>query len=85
MSLSKRGVPKPPRTDEHRKNLYLAISRGNKHFRWDGNIYKFYHPEYGVKICDRHTLISKYGLHERGVGYLVSGERPTHKGWRMHE
>ena len=79
MSLSKRGVPKPTRTDEHRRNMSLA----KKGKYYDLKQYKFLHPIYGIEICDRHTLISKYGLHERGVGYIVEGKRPTHKGWRI--
>lgn len=84
MSLAKRGVPKPPRTEEHKQKLGLA-HRGNKNFMWDGNIYNFYHPEHGTETCDRHTLISKYGFHERGIGLLIQRKRQSYKGWKLYE
>jgi group I intron endonuclease len=85
MSEGQRGNPKPPRTAEHKKNHCLAISRGNKHFRWDGNIYNFYHPDHGMEICDRHTIVTKYNLHPRSVGYIIQGIRKSCKGWKIYE
>lgn len=84
MSEGQRGNPKPPRTEEHKRKLGLA-HRGNKHFRWDCNIYNFHHPEHGVEICDRHTIVTKYNLHPRGVGYIIQGIRKSYKGWKLHE
>jgi group I intron endonuclease len=79
MSVSKRGVPKPPRTEEHKRNMSFA----KKGKYYDLKNYKFLHPIHGIEICDRHTLISKYGLYERGVGLLIQRRRRTHKGWRI--
>lgn len=80
MSLAKRGVPKPPRTEEHKKKLGLAHRGG-----YDKNIYTFYNSEIGIEKCDRHTLASKYGLHRRGIGYIIQKIRKSYKGWKLYE
>lgn len=82
MSLAKRGVPKPPRTEEHKRNLGLAC-KGVNHYRYDNEIYTFYHPSLGNERCDRHYLISKYNLHKRCLGMVIEGKRKSYRGWRL--
>jgi group I intron endonuclease len=79
MSLAKRGVPKPPFTEEHRRNMGLA--RKGKYY--DLKIYEFHHPEFGFEKCSRHSLIDKYKLHSRGVGNIITGVRKSYKKWRI--
>jgi group I intron endonuclease len=84
MSDGQRGKSKPPRTDEHRKHLSEAL-KGEKHPGYDHSLYTFFHSVHGIEKCNRHILISKYGLHQRGVGYIIEKKRLSYKGWKIYE
>jgi len=84
MSLARRGVPKPLRTTEHKHNIGIAC-KGNKHWRYDNNVYIFYHPLLGIEKCTRHDLIIKHNLHKRCVSSLIKKERKSYRLWRMYE
>lgn len=80
MSLSKRGVPKPPRTEEHKLNLSLAML-GKYH---DFKIYEFHHPSVGIIKCTRQELTFKYNLNRCGIGLVIQTRRKSYKGWRIY-
>lgn len=82
MSLSKKGVPKPPRTEEHKRNLSIACQE-DKHYRYDEKVYTFYHPSFGTEKCTRHDLMYKYELHKKGISMILTRSRKSYRQWSV--
>lgn len=99
MSLAKRGVPKPPRTEEHRKHLGEALKgraiskntvianslrfSGMGNPKYDSTIYTFSHPVLGVEKCTQLELRNKYNIESGLLSAVLKGRRKSTKGWRI--
>jgi len=84
LSESKKGIPKPVRTEEHRKNLsisHIGLNRGEKNKMFSGR-YRFFHDEYGEEILGQCELIRKYGLKQSKIPLICNGVRKSYMGWK---
>lgn len=45
--------------------------------------HQFIHNDFGMVTSTQYDLYTTYGLSKSAVCCVVSGKRPSHKGWRL--
>ena len=76
------GILKITSTEEYKANRAARIGvKSNRHIK---TIYNFIHNSGIEEYCTRVELSSKYGLDSRKLGLIITGDRKTHKGWKLN-
>lgn len=76
------GILKTTFTEEYK--MERATRTGVKSNRHIKTIYNFIHISGIQESCTRVELSSKYGLDSRKLGLIITGDRKTHKGWKLN-
>lgn len=61
----------------------IAANSGVKNSNYNHTIYDFTHEEHGDVSCTQWELRKKYGLRHSNLSQVCSGEKGSHKGWRI--
>lgn len=84
ISAANRGIPKPPFTQEHCKNLslsHIGKQTGENNPAFAG-YYRLYHPSFGEKIMSQTEWKTQYNGSKCGkIWQICNGERKSYKGW----
>jgi len=75
------GILQYTSTDEYK--IMRANRVGVKANRADRTVYNFIHINGTKEKCTRIELCHKYNLKSACIGRVLSGERQTHKGWKL--
>lgn len=61
----------------------ISANSGVKNSNYNHTIYNFTHPEHGDVDCTQWDLRKKYGLRHSNLSQVCSGQKGSHKGWRI--